>query len=169
LRKTCSSVRSSFPLTSSLVTPENFCFWLQGYLELATAGDICDDLTDEQVKCIKDHLALVFAKVTPDRVGKKKKKVKKINDLPIVGASEVVAVKDVAPPLNPNQISISVEEYLKKKQRKDEDQFIVTCDATPTAETLIDTVKESARKSRETRYNPSPTKWIGGGFGQRYC
>ncbi len=41
-----------------------FCYWLQGYLELRE-----DDkpLTAKQVQIVKDHLALVFQKVTPDR------------------------------------------------------------------------------------------------------
>ena len=43
---------------------ENFVYWLQGYLELRE-----DDkpLTPKQTQVIKDHLALVFTKVTPDR------------------------------------------------------------------------------------------------------
>lgn len=152
------------------MTPENFVYWLQGYLELTAAGESAEDLTANQVKVIQDHLDLVFAKSTPDRGVKKKKKAKNIKDLPVVGTSEVIAVKDVTPPFNPGQISISVEEYLKKKQRKDEDQFIVTCDAKPTTEELMETVKETTRKSREQRSTySSPTRWIGGGFGQKYC
>lgn len=43
------------------MTPENFCFWLQGFDEL------CDSTlpTLEQWKSISDHLALVFTKLTP--------------------------------------------------------------------------------------------------------
>jgi len=45
------------------MTPENFCYWLQGSLEiLSPAG-----LTSEQVTVIKDHLQLVFDKQTPVR------------------------------------------------------------------------------------------------------
>lgn len=38
------------------MTPENFCYWLQGMFEL------CDpkQLTPEQMKMIKDHLGYVF-------------------------------------------------------------------------------------------------------------
>lgn len=39
---------------------ENFCYWLQGYLELTGAGDKDFELTDKQVEMIKRHLALVF-------------------------------------------------------------------------------------------------------------
>ena len=43
--------------------PRDFCYWLQGMLELGNPKD----LNAEQVLCIKDHLALVFEKVTPNR------------------------------------------------------------------------------------------------------
>ena len=34
----------------------DFCYWLQGYIELAPTGG----LTAEQVECVKQHLAMVF-------------------------------------------------------------------------------------------------------------
>jgi hypothetical protein len=40
-----------------------FCYWLQGYFEIT----YIPDLTREQVEVIKDHLELVFNKVTPNR------------------------------------------------------------------------------------------------------
>ena len=40
-----------------------FVYWLQGFFELSDAKD----LTPTQVQVIKDHLALVFDKKTPDR------------------------------------------------------------------------------------------------------
>lgn len=43
------------------MTPENFCYWLQGFIETANPTSI-DEL---QTKVIKDHLQLVFNKVTP--------------------------------------------------------------------------------------------------------
>lgn len=43
------------------MSPENFSYWLNGYLELSNS----DSLTSQQVKIIKEHLALVFNKVTP--------------------------------------------------------------------------------------------------------
>ena len=42
---------------------DNFCYWLQGYLELTDSKD----LDANQVDIIKDHLELVFNKVTPYR------------------------------------------------------------------------------------------------------
>lgn len=43
------------------MTPEQFCYWLQGFTELN------DDLApgSSQWKIIKDHLQTVFYKVTP--------------------------------------------------------------------------------------------------------
>ncbi len=38
-----------------------FCYWLQGLLELSDVKT----LDENQVKMIKDHLQLVFNKVTP--------------------------------------------------------------------------------------------------------
>jgi hypothetical protein len=43
--------------------PLNFCYWLQGFFELAGTNN----LTETQVEVIKDHLKLVFRKETPDR------------------------------------------------------------------------------------------------------
>ena len=45
------------------MTPENFTYWLQGYFEISESKM----LSSKQTQVIKDHLALVFTKVTPDR------------------------------------------------------------------------------------------------------
>ena len=42
---------------------ENFAFWLKGYFELQDTNK----LSPKQVQIIKDHLDLVFNKVTPQR------------------------------------------------------------------------------------------------------
>lgn len=42
------------------MTSQEFCYWLQGYFELSTSPAI----TPEQAKVIKEHLQLVFNKVT---------------------------------------------------------------------------------------------------------
>jgi hypothetical protein len=44
------------------MTTENFCYWLQGFAEVNRKAP-----TGEQWEIIKDHLSLVFNKVTPDR------------------------------------------------------------------------------------------------------
>jgi hypothetical protein len=41
----------------------NFAYWLQGFFEVSNAKT----LDKEQVQIIKDHLDLVFNKVTPNR------------------------------------------------------------------------------------------------------
>lgn len=43
------------------MTPENFCYWLQGYFELSKNYT----LTSDQYRIIQDHLNLVFNKQTP--------------------------------------------------------------------------------------------------------
>lgn len=45
------------------MTPETFTYWLKGYFEISDSN--C--LSDNQVQIIRDHLDLVFAKVTPER------------------------------------------------------------------------------------------------------
>lgn len=50
--------------TNLLLTPENFCYWLNGFAELTP-----EPPTTEQWKSIKEHLALVFTKVTPKAPG----------------------------------------------------------------------------------------------------
>lgn len=45
------------------MTPENFCYWLQGIVETHEG----ETLTPRQFEIIRDHLALVFQKQTPDR------------------------------------------------------------------------------------------------------
>lgn len=43
------------------MTPENFCYWLQGYFEISSS----DMIGKTQKQIIKDHLDLVFKKETP--------------------------------------------------------------------------------------------------------
>lgn len=43
------------------MTPENFAYWLQGFFEISGAKT----LDERQVQEIKNHLDLVFTKVTP--------------------------------------------------------------------------------------------------------
>ena len=40
---------------------EQFVYWLNGYLELSGA----QEMSSEQLKCIREHIALVMRKVTP--------------------------------------------------------------------------------------------------------
>lgn len=49
------------------MTPEQFCYWLQGRLELNS-----DPLTPEETQCVREHLKAVFMKVTPPGPGEKR-------------------------------------------------------------------------------------------------
>ena len=42
------------------MTGRDFCYWLQGFLELRSAGHETGGFSKEQVDCIEKHLALVF-------------------------------------------------------------------------------------------------------------
>jgi hypothetical protein len=44
------------------MTPDQFCYWLQGMFEITNTKQ----LSETQTKIIKEHLQLVFTKVTPD-------------------------------------------------------------------------------------------------------
>lgn len=47
------------------MTPEQFVFWLQGFMETADPKT----LNKKQTQIVKDHLTLVFKKVTPVNPG----------------------------------------------------------------------------------------------------
>jgi hypothetical protein len=44
------------------MTPEQFAYWMQGFVEIQNSNE---PPTKEQWQIIKDHLQLVFNKVTP--------------------------------------------------------------------------------------------------------
>lgn len=46
------------------MTPEQFAYWLQGFMEMANPNS----LNGTQTQQIKDHLKLVFDKKTPERI-----------------------------------------------------------------------------------------------------
>lgn len=44
------------------MTSRDFCFWLQGYLEISASDKAtAPTLTSDQLACVQQHLALVFA------------------------------------------------------------------------------------------------------------
>lgn len=46
-----------------IMTDRDFAYWLKGFFEIANP----ETITKEQIQIIKDHLDLVFNKVTPSR------------------------------------------------------------------------------------------------------
>jgi len=50
--------------TKETMSPENFCYWLRGYMELSGYDP---KLNKSQIETINDHLKLVFHKETPNR------------------------------------------------------------------------------------------------------
>lgn len=45
------------------MTSRDFCFWLQGYLEIHAEGPstgVAESLQPKQIECIRKHLGLVF-------------------------------------------------------------------------------------------------------------
>lgn len=60
------------------MTPEAFCYWLQGFLELSEAKT----LTPQQLKAVREHLALVFTKVTGEGAKSTAEKLEALARLP---------------------------------------------------------------------------------------
>ena len=46
------------------MTPENFCYWLQGFYELKEANSEALDLSAGQSLMVREHLSLVMENVT---------------------------------------------------------------------------------------------------------
>ena len=46
------------------MTPEQFCYWLQGMMECRSDGD---SFSHKETLVIRDHLTAVFTKITQDR------------------------------------------------------------------------------------------------------
>jgi len=73
------------------MTAEQFAYWLQGYAELNAAPP-----SAEQWQAIRDHLALVFDKITPnwsDQPGMREIRGPSANPYPSFG---VIAVQDTS-------------------------------------------------------------------------
>jgi hypothetical protein len=69
------------------MTSREFCYWLQGYFEIATSNDLPKDniiraLRHDQVLLIQKHLALVFKHEIDPSYGDEKKQedLNKIHD-----------------------------------------------------------------------------------------
>ena len=56
------------------MTSRDFCYWLQGYLEIGQADKNkgAESLSYQQVECIQKHLALVFIHEIDPSAGDKK-------------------------------------------------------------------------------------------------
>lgn len=55
------------------MSERDFCYWLTGFFEIQDASNQTNsgELNRSQVKIIRDHLNLVFNKVTPNYIGLK--------------------------------------------------------------------------------------------------
>lgn len=63
------------------MTSLEFCYWLQGFLEI-TQNDRFRHLNNEQIKIVEDHLKLVFEKKTPDYNRKLCSQIFDVDDVP---------------------------------------------------------------------------------------
>ena len=72
---------------------DQFCYWLNGYFEIHGAGRFVElTLDNNQVKVIKDHLALVLNKVTP------LKKIGTYSEIPVANSTNVFPPKPTSMP-----------------------------------------------------------------------
>jgi len=53
-------------INQKYMTPEQFCYWLQGFNEIRDSEKV--GLTEKEWDIIKDHLKIVFDKQTPPYV-----------------------------------------------------------------------------------------------------
>lgn len=99
------------------MTTENFTYWLKGFFEISDSNN----LTEKQVQIIKDHLDLVFNKVTPDRAHKEGKEIK---------IEKEISNKEVNPwgIQNENNTWKGIQNSIKKKNPLEE-QTRVVCSA----------------------------------------
>jgi len=104
------------------MSPENFTFWLNGYFEiLALSKTPNAELTLQQIVCIKDHLALVFQKVTPKRDRVEKRRVKrKAYETPKEDISDILQLDPafnldlICTPMKHVDIEESIKKHLDK-------------------------------------------------------
>jgi hypothetical protein len=84
------------------MTSQDFAYWLHGFFEISDSNK----LTEKQVQIIKDHLDLVFKKVTPDYTDTETQKDTDIKNVPSEWpyTSWPYTTKPVVPitPYNPN-------------------------------------------------------------------
>jgi hypothetical protein len=96
-----------------MMTPENFCYWLQGSIELNGAKGF----TKEQVEVIAEHLKLVFEKKTPDI------DLRMNPDFPHWPADQTSP-----------ELKKMLEDWTKTNKPVVPQEVTITCDATPSPE-----------------------------------
>lgn len=69
--------------------PINFCYWMQGFFELANHNSN-SGLSPEQAREIKNHLALVLQKVTPQNERKSDTKISVLPPINFLGSSDII-------------------------------------------------------------------------------
>ena len=112
------------------MSPENFCYWLQGWLEIQDPKQI----TESQVKEIQNHLDLVFTKVTPT-----------VAKIPSVGF--ILPEPDCAPFKIVSEQSISLideKQYCTCLSKLEETYFGTRkCSCVPAGHSSFDAMKEA--------------------------
>jgi len=103
----------------------NFVYWMQGFLEL---GDIKKGMTPEQIQIVKDHIALVLHKVTPDRIlhPKSNEQFPSVESNPLdstfLNRDDLLCVNIQAPVETP----VRQEESLKELSEQDQQKVSIT-------------------------------------------
>lgn len=105
------------------MTPENFCYWLQGWFELNETIDHREGATVETIDIIKNHLALVFAH-SDLQYGDKLEKMQEIHDGKPAYEKTIFdrLDEDGAKPLDPEAIE-KIQKIMEEWAEENENRF----------------------------------------------
>lgn len=99
------------------MTSRDFCYWLQGYFEIEkTRTSTLGALGEDQVKCIADHLALVYVHEIDPSFG---------------GSLEQAKLDAVHAGVSKEELAAAIEEAIRKipkpPQHRDTGSLVMKC------------------------------------------
>ncbi len=113
------------------MTPENFVYWLQGFMEISNTPN----LNERETQIIKDHLNLVFNKVTPtyDSITeniKIEEKVKEQECTEKVSKRKKISFQDILDSCNPTEIKVLPRlrpNFTPRRNNRDDNENKLLC------------------------------------------
>lgn len=89
------------------MTPQEFCYWLQGFFEIASESNAKVTLTQGQVDMIQRHLNLVFTNVTKTKISGKTKVESDLSPESIKELMELISRDRITPDVQCTGVSYS--------------------------------------------------------------